>query len=64
MPDLPIQYFHGRDGVQLAYRELGEGPAVVLIHGYFSNAMTNWIRYGHAGGEMRGEVVRTPRVLL
>jgi pimeloyl-ACP methyl ester carboxylesterase len=48
MPDLPVQYFAGRDGTKLAYRELGQGRPVVLIHGYFSNAMTNWIRYGHA----------------
>jgi pimeloyl-ACP methyl ester carboxylesterase len=32
----------------MAYRELGEGRPVVLIHGLFSNAWTNWIRYGHA----------------
>jgi pimeloyl-ACP methyl ester carboxylesterase len=48
MPDLPIRYFRGRDGVRLAYRELGEGPAVVLIHGYFSNGLVNWVKYGHA----------------
>lgn len=40
--------FEGRDGVRLAWRELGEGRPLVLIHGYFSNAFTNWIRYGHA----------------
>ncbi|MBV9794731.1 MAG: alpha/beta fold hydrolase [Actinobacteria bacterium] len=48
MPDLPVQYYGGRDGAKLAYRELGQGRPVVLIHGYFSNAMTNWVRYGHA----------------
>ena len=48
MPDLPVQYYGGHDGTKLAYRELGQGRPVVLIHGYFSNAMTNWIRYGHA----------------
>lgn len=32
----------------LAWRETGAGRAVVLIHGLFSNAVTNWIRYGHA----------------
>lgn len=41
-------YFTARDGVRLAYREMGEGRPLVLIHGYFSNAWTNWIRYGHA----------------
>nr|WP_223799722.1 alpha/beta fold hydrolase [Sphingomonas nostoxanthinifaciens] len=27
---------------------MGEGRPLVLIHGLFSNAWTNWIRYGHA----------------
>ena len=46
--DLPIHYFESQDGQRLAYRETGEGRPLVLIHGYFSNAWTNWIRYGHA----------------
>jgi pimeloyl-ACP methyl ester carboxylesterase len=36
------------DGVRLAYREIGEGPPVVLLHGLFSSAEINWIRYGTA----------------
>ena len=36
------------DGVMLAWHELGEGRAVVLLHGLFSDAETNWIRFGHA----------------
>nr|WP_277925759.1 alpha/beta fold hydrolase [Sphingomonas sp. JXJ CY 53] len=27
---------------------MGEGRPVVLIHGYFSDAQTNWVKYGHA----------------
>jgi pimeloyl-ACP methyl ester carboxylesterase len=46
--DLPVHYFHGRDGLQLAYREIGMGRPLVLIHGYFSTATVNWVRYGHA----------------
>jgi pimeloyl-ACP methyl ester carboxylesterase len=46
--DLPVQHFQSRDGLQLAYRELGTGRPLVLIHGYFSTAMVNWVRYGHA----------------
>src|ERR1700728_2078040 len=46
--DIPIRYFQAGDGVQLAYREMGEGRPVVLIHGYFSTAVVNWVRYGHA----------------
>jgi pimeloyl-ACP methyl ester carboxylesterase len=47
MTDLPVRHFQGRDGVQLAYREAGEGRPLVLIHGYFSTAAVNWVRYGH-----------------
>jgi len=42
------RYFDSFDGVRLAYREMGEGRPVVLIHGYFSDAETNWIKFGHA----------------
>ena len=45
---IPVRYFHAGDGVQLAYREMGEGRPLVLIHGYFSTAVVNWMRYGHA----------------
>ncbi len=41
-------FFDSFDGTRLAYREMGEGRPVVLIHGYFSDADTNWIRFGHA----------------
>ena len=47
-PDLPVKHFTAADGAVLAYRELGEGRPVVLIHGFFSTAYVNWIRYGHA----------------
>lgn len=40
--------FAGFDGADLAFTETGEGRAVILIHGYFSDAATNWVRYGHA----------------
>ena len=33
MADLPAQRFHGRDGVELAWREVGDGRPVVLLHG-------------------------------
>ncbi|MDP1026328.1 alpha/beta fold hydrolase [Sphingomonas sp. KR1UV-12] len=41
-------HFTSFDGTRLAWREVGEGRPVVLIHGYFSDAWTNWLRYGHA----------------
>ena len=40
--------FAASDGVELVWHEMGEGRALVLLHGYFSNAQTNWIKYGHA----------------
>jgi pimeloyl-ACP methyl ester carboxylesterase len=46
--ELPIHHYEGFDGADLVYRELGEGRPLVLIHGYFSNATINWLRYGHA----------------
>jgi pimeloyl-ACP methyl ester carboxylesterase len=45
---LPVRYFQGRDGARLAYREMGEGRPLVLIHGYFSSGHENWVRYGTA----------------
>lgn len=50
MASSPIepQFFDSFDGERLAWREMGEGRPVVLLHGYFSDAETNWIHYGHA----------------
>ena len=36
------------DGVELTFHELGKGRSVVLLHGLFSDANMNWIRFGHA----------------
>lgn len=36
------------DGIELAFHELGEGRAVILLHGLFSDAWMNWIKFGHA----------------
>ncbi len=46
--DFPVQYFRADDGLELAYREMGAGRPLILIHGLFSNGWVNWIRYGHA----------------
>lgn len=52
MESSPTEFFESWDGVRLAWREMGPSansarPAV-LLHGFFSDARTNWIRYGHA----------------
>jgi pimeloyl-ACP methyl ester carboxylesterase len=31
--DSPLRHFRGRDGVELAWREIGDGQPVVLLHG-------------------------------
>jgi pimeloyl-ACP methyl ester carboxylesterase len=43
-----LHHFAARDGVRLVWREVGEGAPVILLHGLFSNASVNWIKYGHA----------------
>ena len=40
--------FASFDGTELAVHRLGAGRPVVLLHGLFSDARTNWIRFGHA----------------
>jgi pimeloyl-ACP methyl ester carboxylesterase len=40
--------FFDQGNVRLAWHEVGEGRPVVLIHGFFSNAHVNWIKFGHA----------------
>lgn len=47
MLDLTVRYFNGRDGARLAYRELGEGRPLILIHGFLASS-EHWLRFGHA----------------
>lgn len=48
MTDPAVHFFDAPDGVRLAWREMGEGRPVLLIHGYISDGLTNWITYGTA----------------
>jgi pimeloyl-ACP methyl ester carboxylesterase len=48
MSEAQVHYWTASDGVQLAYHELGEGRPVVLLHGLFSDANVNWIKFGQA----------------
>jgi pimeloyl-ACP methyl ester carboxylesterase len=50
LADFPTEThrFESFDGTEIAWHEGGEGRPLLLIHGYFSDAYTNWIRYGHA----------------
>jgi len=45
---IETRFFDSFDGQRIAWREVGEGRPVVLIHGFFSNAEVNWIKYRHA----------------
>jgi pimeloyl-ACP methyl ester carboxylesterase len=40
--------FEAADGARLVWHEMGEGRVVILLHGLFSSAGTNWIKFGHA----------------
>ena len=48
MTGASTQVWTASDGIELAYHEVGEGRAVILLHGLFSDANMNWIRFGHA----------------
>ena len=48
MSEATIHHWKASDGVELAYHELGEGRPVILLHGLFSDAVMNWIKFGHA----------------
>lgn len=53
--------FAAPDRAELVWYELGEGRPVLLLHGLFSDADTNWIRFGHAADIAgRGFRVITP----
>ena len=48
MSEPQVHYWKASDGIELAFHEMGEGRAVVLLHGLFSDAVMNWIKFGHA----------------
>jgi len=48
MTDMQTHYWTASDGVRLAWREMGEGRPVVLVHGLFSDSNVNWVKFGHA----------------
>lgn len=45
--EMPVQRFGGRDGLELVYREMGEGWPLVLLHGFMGDGM-QWVRHGPA----------------
>jgi pimeloyl-ACP methyl ester carboxylesterase len=45
MTDVRVARFTGRDGLQPAYREIGNGRPLVLLHG-FAGAGPQWLEHG------------------
>lgn len=45
---LTREHFASFDGTRLAFHIVGEGRPVILLHGLFSSAQMNWIKWGHA----------------
>lgn len=41
------EHFESFDGTALAVHIVGEGSPVILLHGLFSSAQMNWIKWGH-----------------
>lgn len=48
MTEATTHHWTASDGVQLAWREVGQGRPVILLHGLFSDAQMNWIKFGTA----------------
>ena len=48
MIEAHTEFVAGYGGAQLAVHRLGEGRPVLMLHGLFSSAQVNWIKYGHA----------------
>ncbi len=48
MSEVTTHRWTASDGIELAFHEMGQGRPVILLHGLFSNALVNWIKFGHA----------------
>jgi pimeloyl-ACP methyl ester carboxylesterase len=46
--NVTTEFHRGYDGAALALHRLGSGRPLILLHGLFSNAEMNWIKFGHA----------------
>lgn len=48
MSEVTTDFVEGHGGTRLAVHRLGAGRPVVLLHGLYSSAEVNWIKYGTA----------------
>ena len=54
MIDVAVKRWFASDGIELAYRETGQGRPVILVHGLFSDGNTNWVKFGAAAAVAAG----------
>lgn len=45
---MKTDFVAGHGGAKLAVHRLGQGGPLVLLHGLFSSAEMNWVKFGHA----------------
>ena len=48
MSEAQTHFWTASDGIELAWHEMGKGRPVILLHGLFSDASMNWIKFGNA----------------
>jgi pimeloyl-ACP methyl ester carboxylesterase len=46
MTEVTTHHWTASDGIELAWREVGDGRPLILLHGLFSDANMNWIKFG------------------
>lgn len=45
---ISTEFYSGFDGTRLALHRMGQGRPLIMLHGLFSSAEMNWIKWGHA----------------
>ena len=48
LTEVRTDWFESFDAARLCIHEMGEGRPLILLHGLFSSAQVNWIKYGTA----------------
>src|SRR5829696_4083445 len=48
MTEAGTHHWTASDGIQLAWREKGQGRPLILLHGLFSDSQMNWVKFGTA----------------
>lgn len=45
---MTTEFYPSFDGTRLALHRMGQGRPLIMLHGLFSSAEMNWIKWGHA----------------